>query len=995
MKVENLLDSSADGVFVFNNQLVTTVWNKKLANQFNCPSQLACKLPIYNAPLFINNKAFKKVAESVLKGKPHNSQHNIYVSDSGNNIFYYTLNIDPVLNDSDVVIGGMGTIKEVISIDKQSSVFSFNDFIHNNESLPKIIFSKEGKLLHFNEPCKELWGITPKSEKFIRKNYNLFKDEQLVDLNLMGQIKNTSTFQQPEIPIVEYETRKTSSIKSLKNQRKKISGFIKTNLDNKGEFNELEVTLVDLSGENNGGFDNPWFAQKFQKLTKNLPGVIYEYTCSPGEEGVFNYISQSCEHVFGYTDKQIKSNPMLMKQLIHPDDIVSYLQSNKKAEDRFANWEWEGRFVVKGKSKWIRGNSRPEKTSDGGVTRYGILTDITNERIAQRNQETVTKRLKLAIKGTNLGMWDWTATNNRFTVNDTFFAKTLGYTKPQFIKDLKNWIDYIHPDDMPLVYKKVIDHLKGLTEFLDLEMRAKRADGKWIWISLKAQVTDRSKEGKAIRLTGTIQDINSRKEDENTLAQSEARYRGLVEHSPAAIVVYREGKVVFANDQTYKLLGINLKKESLIGENLIKFVKPEYQKKVQERINKVFRSNKASQSIEETLIRKDGKKIIVEMVAVPFEDQGQRSIQIIASDITNKISTEKILKKSEKLLTQLFESSPIGIVLLDAKKHVIQINKGFQDIFGYTNKECFSKKLNELIIPEGYHGQAINLNSLIVGGNVVKEVESVRCDKDGNLIPVMIYGVPVSLNDKVIAIYGIYVDIRASKKVEEELKIRNEELDNFVYKVSHDLRSPLSSTLGLVHLANLEESDDNLRQYIELIGDRISQLDRFIGDVLSHSKNLKVELIYTKINFKEIIEEKFSELDYLHGANMMSKNVNTQGQEFYGDKWRISEVFRNLISNAIKYMNRKTDNAFVNVDINITPKKASIVFSDNGIGISSSTLPKIFDMFYRATDISEGSGIGLYIVKNAINKMGGKIKLESEQGKGTTFKITLPNHPPK
>ena len=134
------------------------------------------------------------------------------------------------------------------------------------------------------------------------------------------------------------------------------------------------------------------------------------------------------------------------------------------------------------------------------------------------------------------------------------------------------------------------------------------------------------------------------------------------------------------------------------------------------------------------------------------------------------MSTERILKKSEKLLTQLFESSPIGIVLLDASKRVVQINDGFQNIFGYSNEECFGKKLNQLIIPRGYRGQAINLNSLISGGAVVKEVESFRKDKNGNLVPVMIYGVPVSLNGKVIAIYGIYVDISASKKVEEELK---------------------------------------------------------------------------------------------------------------------------------------------------------------------------------------------------------------------------------
>ncbi|MDH5475276.1 MAG: PAS domain-containing sensor histidine kinase [Cyclobacteriaceae bacterium] len=994
MKVEHLLDSSADGIFVFNNQFVTTIWNKKLEQQFGCSSQQTRDLLIYNTPLFANNKAFEKITKSVLNGIPHTSQHNVYMPCSGNKIYYYTLNIQPIVDDYNVITGGFGTIKEVITIDKQFSELSVNDIVYDDTSLPKIIFSKEGVPLYFNTPCRELWGITPKSEQFIRRNYNLFQDEQLAELDLIEQIKDQNAIDMSEMPIVEYETKKTSSIKSLKNIRKKFSGFIKTNLDDKGAFNGLEITIVDLSGMDSQGFGYSWFAQKFQKLTKNLPGVIYEYIAIPGGEGVFNYISQSCESVFGYSDKKIRSNPKLMKQLIHPDDIVSYLKSNKKAEDKFLNWEWEGRFIVDGKTKWIRGNSRPEKTATGTIIRYGILTDITTEHKAQQSEKTAANRLKLALKGANLGLWDWNLSKNSFSTNDSFFTKTLGYTKKQFNENLKNWMEFVHPSEKAIIYQKIINHLKGLTEFLDLEMRIKSEEGKWIWLFFKAQVTDRLPNGTAIRLTGTIQDINSRKKYEKTLAESEARYRGLVEYSPTSIIVYRGGKVVFVNDQTYELLGVDWETEPLIGKDILEFVKLDHRERAKNRIAQVFRSKKASRSVEEVLIRKDGKEIIVEMVGIPFEEEGEPAIQIIANDITDKVSTEKILKKSEKLLTQLFESAPIGIVLLDSSKRVVQINKGFQDIFGYTNEECYTKKLNQLIIPKNYQGQSININSLITDGNIVKEVESVRSDKNGNLVPVMIYGVPVSLKGKVIAIYGIYVDIRASKKVEDELKIRNEELDNFVYKVSHDLRSPLSSTLGLVHLASLDDNDDNLRQYIELIGERITQLDRFISDVLSHSKNLKVEKSNSEIDFKGIIEEKFTELNYINGATSIKKKVIVKGKPFHGDQWRISEVLRNLISNAIKYMNQEINNAFIYVDIKVTLKEATIIFSDNGIGIPTSTLPKIFDMFYRATELSEGSGIGLYIVKNAIKKMDGQIELESEEGKGTTFKITLPNNQP-
>lgn len=989
MRIENLLDSSADGIFVFDKRLITTVWNKKLVTQFGCSKKDYLQKTISKTPFFIKYSSFNQIAKEVLKGTSHSSNHNVYAANDEQRLFYYTLTIEPIYEVGKIV-GGLGTVKDVFSVDKQNEIYTFNELVYDNNTLPKIVFSNEGKPIHINDSYRNLWKMNPKTERYILNNYNLFHDEQLASLEQIHQLKKTGKFLHPEIPVLEYETNKTSSIKSLKNVRKKISGYIKTNLNDEGEFASVEVTLVDLSEKNNSQFNNPWIVQKFHKLTKNLPGVIYEFVSLPDEYGFFNYISQSCTEVFGVSGEQIKANPKLMKQLIHPDDIVSYLRSTKKATAKFTDWNWEGRFIVNGKTKWIRGSSRPEKLANGKVIRYGILTDISGEKRAQKRQKEATKQLNLAIKGANLGLWDWSLSNNSINTNDRFI-EILGYQKLQFKQKTKDWFEYIHPNERNLVYQKVINHLKGLSEFLEIEMRIQKADSTWIWISTKAQVTKRSPNGKALQLAGTIQDINNRKQYEKILAQSEARYRGLVEYSPLAIVVYRNEKIVFANDKAYNLLGVNWEKEELVGMDILDFVKPEHRKTTNDRIQQIFKSKKASPTVEELLVRKDGKQITVEMVSIPFEDEGQPAIQIIASDITDKVSNERVLKRSEKLLTQLFDNSPIGIVLLDSARKVVQINRGFQNIFGYTNDEAYRKKLNQLIIPKGYRGQAININTLITEGNIVKEVESVRRDKDGNLVPVMIYGVPVSLNEKVIAIYGIYVDMRASKKVEEELKVRNEELDNFVYKVSHDLRAPLSSTLGLVHLANLDKNSDNLREYIKLIGERISQLDRFIADVLSHSKNLKVEINYSKIDFKNIIHNKFTELDYLPDADTIEKRISVQGNDFYGDKWRISEVLRNLISNAIKYMNADIDNSFIDIDIRVTKQKVTIVFADNGIGIPEDMLPRIFEMFYRATESSEGSGIGLYIVKNAIDKMNGNIKIESEEGIGTTYKIELPN----
>jgi signal transduction histidine kinase len=179
--------------------------------------------------------------------------------------------------------------------------------------------------------------------------------------------------------------------------------------------------------------------------------------------------------------------------------------------------------------------------------------------------------------------------------------------------------------------------------------------------------------------------------------------------------------------------------------------------------------------------------------------------------------------------------------------------------------------------------------------------------------------------------------------------------------------------------------------YIDIIGEKVEALDHFIGDVLSHSKNLKMEVNIRKVNLHEIIDQTFTELSYLEGAREVKRCVKIEGIEFYSDHWRICEIFRNLISNAIKYRQLYTEGSEIQIKIHVDHLRADISFSDNGIGIDDKNLTKIFDMFYRATEQSDGSGIGLYIVKNAVDKLGGQINVASKVDQGTRFSILLPN----
>ncbi|HRJ29292.1 MAG TPA: PAS domain S-box protein [Cyclobacteriaceae bacterium] len=366
----------------------------------------------------------------------------------------------------------------------------------------------------------------------------------------------------------------------------------------------------------------------------------------------------------------------------------------------------------------------------------------------------------------------------------------------------------------------------------------------------------------------------------------------------------------------------------------------------------------------------------------------QEQVSQYQSMVENRVKEQ--IKKNEILFTQLFNNIPMAVVMLDANGKVELVNKGFSNIFGFELSELKGKNLNDFIVPAELQNEGMDLNNVISAQGII-QVETFRKRKTGERVDVLLYGMPILSDDKVLGIYGVYVDVTSHRMMEEELKVRNAELDNFVYKVSHDLRAPLSSILGLVNLSKLPGNTDDPAMYINIIGDKVQALDHFISDVLSHSKNLKLDVKYDHVDVKSILTKTIEDLSYLEGAKEVEFDIAVEVDCFYTDPWRISEIFRNLVSNAIKYRTRGTHKPKVQVRIVSDKDWVKIVFADNGIGIAKQNLDHIFEMFYRATEQSDGSGIGLYIVKNAVEKLEGRIKAESQEDMGTTFYIELPN----
>jgi len=225
----------------------------------------------------------------------------------------------------------------------------------------------------------------------------------------------------------------------------------------------------------------------------------------------------------------------------------------------------------------------------------------------------------------------------------------------------------------------------------------------------------------------------------------------------------------------------------------------------------------------------------------------------------------------------------------------------------------------------------------------------------------------------------------------EELKQSNAELDRFVYSVSHDLRAPLSSVVGLVGLAEMAESPKEIKTYLDMMRGRIDALEKFIRDIIDYSRNARLETTKENVNLQELIQEVMDSLRFADEVSSVKiKTDIPESLQLRTDKVRLRIILNNLIANALKYHDKHKEQRFVRVQVSHLGDQYQINVEDNGIGIRADHLPKVFDMFYRASENSKGSGLGLYIARETIKKMGGQITVQSEFGKGTHFQINLP-----
>lgn len=229
------------------------------------------------------------------------------------------------------------------------------------------------------------------------------------------------------------------------------------------------------------------------------------------------------------------------------------------------------------------------------------------------------------------------------------------------------------------------------------------------------------------------------------------------------------------------------------------------------------------------------------------------------------------------------------------------------------------------------------------------------------------------------------------KKINEALSKSNMEMDSFVYRVTHDLRAPLCSALGLINLSKQSDNLNDMKGYLDLQESSLKRMDQFIRDILDYSINAHSDLAFEVIDFEGLVGDAFRDYGIPNQKlPRVAKDLKLD-YTFCSDPVRLKIVFNNLIANAIKFQRESEEHKLIEVLIQTTRNVALISIKDNGIGFQEKYKKEVFNIFFRANDQTIGSGLGLYIVKDCIEKLGGSVNLISQFGVGTTITITIPN----
>ncbi len=332
------------------------------------------------------------------------------------------------------------------------------------------------------------------------------------------------------------------------------------------------------------------------------------------------------------------------------------------------------------------------------------------------------------------------------------------------------------------------------------------------------------------------------------------------------------------------------------------------------------------------------------------------------------------------------------LIVLNEKGEIQRTNNLVETLLFYPESELLHQSIEKLIRIEDLEVVKDYIRN-VFDNRETQEVGLNFITRNQSEIPVSCsFSVLYNKQHQPSGILLVAKNITTFLKAKNQLQDKNDELNLFVYKASHDLKGPVSSIMGIMNLINKSEDIKEVKVYCKMIDECTKKLETIISDLLVLGRVTYGDLKYEQIDIKNEINTILKSIEFIDGLKDINFNIiiDDQAKFIKTEKGLLHTILFNLIDNGVKYRQSKTEPSYIYINVSAHDKGILFTIEDNGIGIEDSLQENIFKMFYRATYASKGSGLGLYIVKMSVLKLGGNISFESTLDKGTTFKLYLP-----
>jgi len=486
----------------------------------------------------------------------------------------------------------------------------------------------------------------------------------------------------------------------------------------------------------------------------------------------------------------------------------------------------------------------------------------------------------------------------------------------------------------------------------------------------------------------------------------EQRFRAILDTALDAVIsMDAKGRIIGWSGQAEAIFGWTA--DEVLGRPLAETVIPPSLRAAHavglERYLRTGEERVLNRRIEIGALRRDGTELVVELAIADVRRNGVSEFSAFVRDITEHKKAAEELRSRQAYLDGLFDGAPEAIVVVDGKDNVLRLNPAFSRLFGYGQAEALGRDLNQLIVPEDMAADAASIDERVLAGEPVQH-ETVRRHRDGHRIPVSLLAFPIRVDGGQVASYGIYRDVSSRRLLEEQLlhSQKMESIGRLAGGVAHDFNNLLSAILGYLELvrsdiASGRRADDDLAE-IERAARRAAELTR---QLLAFARRQIVKP--QVVDLGETARRLSSLISRLIGEDIHLEIVTpTTSARALVDTSQFEQVLVNLAINARDAM---PGGCRLTIDIKpivleaarLPPDLAGrpgryveLAVRDTGVGMAEDTRRRIFEPFFTTKAVGEGTGLGLAMCYGIVKQSGGHITVDSDPGRGTTFRLYFP-----